>query len=164
MPRVFPQDSAPIGNAPLLRRLVAMLYDTLICAALMMVTTGLYMTISASIVGTENYSKMAESGSTIGDPLLSSILFVTLYCFFGYFWTRTGQTLGMQVWHIRIQNENGTSISWLQALLRFMMAIISLFGFGLGYLWMLVDKEQKTWQDRFSESMVVRIPKTKPAE
>lgn len=138
-----------------------MLYDTLICAALMLVTTGIYMAISASIIGTDNYKEMVEAGSRSSDPLLSSVLFITLYLFFGYFWTRTGQTLGMQVWHIRIQNKNGISISWLQALLRFMMAIISFASFGLGYLWMLVDKEGMTWHDRFSESVVVRIPKTK---
>jgi uncharacterized RDD family membrane protein YckC len=159
MAKVFPEESNLITKAPLIRRLVAMLYDTLICAALMLVTTGIYMAISSSIIGAENYDKMLESGATSSDTLLSSILFVTLYGFFGYFWTRTGQTLGMQVWHLRIQNKNSVSISWLQALLRFMMAIISLLCFGLGFLWMLIDKEGMTWHDRFSESVVVRIPK-----
>jgi len=161
MAKVFSEDSNLTTKAALPRRLVAMLYDTLICAALMLATTGIYMAISSSIVGSENYEKMVEAGSTTGDPLLSSILFVMLYLFFGYFWTRTGQTLGMQVWHIRIQNKNAVSISWLQALLRFMMAIISLLCFGLGFLWMLVDKEGMTWHDRFSESVVVRVPKKK---
>lgn len=159
MAKVFPEDNNLISKAPLPRRLVAMLYDTLICAALMLVTTGLYMAISAGIMGADNFEKMQSSGATSGDPLLQSILFITLYGFFGYFWTRTGQTLGMQVWHLRIQNKNGVSISWLQALLRFMMAIISLLCFGLGFLWMLFDKEGMTWHDRFSESVVVRIPK-----
>ncbi len=161
MPNVFPEDPTLISPVTLIRRLAAMLYDTLICAALMLVTTSIYMAISSSIVGTESYDAMTASGSTSNDPLLQSILFITLYCFFAYFWTRSGQTLGMQVWHIRIQNENNTSISWLQALLRFIMSIISLLCFGLGFLWILIDKDKKAWHDRFSESKVVRIPKQK---
>lgn len=161
MAKVFPEESNQITKAALPRRLVAMLYDTLICAALMLATTGVYMAVSSSIIGTEKYEKMVEAGATSNDPLLSSILFIVLYGFFGYFWTRTGQTLGMQVWHLRIQNENSVSISWLQALLRYIMAIISLLCFGLGFLWMLVDKKGMTWHDRFSESVVVRIPKKK---
>lgn len=150
--KIFPEENSLITKAPLIRRLTAMLYDTLICAALMLVTTGVYTAISHKITGQE---------STSGDPLLSSILFITLYLFFGYFWTRSGQTLGMQVWHLRIQNEDSTSISWLQALLRFMMAIISFICIGAGYIWMLIDKDKKAWHDRFSESVVVRIPKKK---
>jgi uncharacterized RDD family membrane protein YckC len=52
--------------------------------------------------------------------------------FFGYFWTRNGQTLGMQVWRIRIQNLNGVSVSWSQALRRYVAAaailLIALLG------------------------------------
>ena len=138
-----------------------MFYDTLLCIALMMVTTGIYMMISKAIIGTEQYKAMNDAGQTIHDPTLSSILFITLFLFFGYFWTKNGQTLGMQVWHLRIQNENGTSIRWLQALLRFLMASLSFACLGLGYLWMLFDKKDRTWQCMFSESKVVRIPNRK---
>lgn len=144
-----------------MRRLAAMFYDALLSIALLMVTTGIYMMITKAALGDEAYRAMNDSGSTIGDPLLSSVLFITLFVFFGYFWTKNGQTLGMQVWHLRIQNENNTSIRWLQALLRFMMAGVSFACFGLGYLWMLVDKKDRTWQCLFSESKVVRIPSKK---
>jgi len=150
--KIFPEESSLITKATFIRRLVAMLYDTLICAALVLVTTGIYTAISYKLTGVK---------STSGDPLLSSILFITLYLFFAYFWTRSGQTLGMQVWHLRIQNKDSTSISWLQALLRFIMAIISFIPAGAGYIWILIDKDNKAWHDRFSESIVVRIPKKK---
>ena len=79
MAKVFSEESNPTTKAALPRRLVAMLYDTLICAALMLATTGIYMAISSSIVGAENYEKMVEAGATTNDPLLSSILFIMLY-------------------------------------------------------------------------------------
>lgn len=158
---VFPESKDQLSKATLPRRLAAMFYDSLLCIALMMVTTGIYMMISKAIIGTEQYKAMNDSGQTAQDPLLSSVLFIVLFLFFAYFWTKNGQTLGMQVWHIRIQNKNGTSLRWLQALLRFFMAAVSIACFGLGYLWMLFDKQDRTWQCIFSESEVVRIPKRK---
>jgi uncharacterized RDD family membrane protein YckC len=158
---VFPETEDQLSKATLPRRLAAMFYDSLLCIALMMVTTGIYMMVNKAIIGTEQYKAMNDSGQTVQDPLLSSVLFIVLFMFFAYFWTKNGQTLGMQVWHIRIQNKNGTSLRWLQALLRFIMAAVSIACFGLGYLWMLFDKQDRTWQCIFSESEVVRIPKRK---
>jgi uncharacterized RDD family membrane protein YckC len=65
----------------------------------------------------------------------------------------------MQVWGIRVQNANGSHISLMQALLRFVIAIGSWACLGLGFLWMLWDKDKRTWQDRYSESVVIQIPK-----
>ncbi len=159
--RIFTDDQSQHTAASLLRRTAAIFYDTLLCIALLMVTTGLYMMIYSKIVGAETYASINESGQSINDPLLSSVLFLTLFSFFGYFWTRTGQTLGMQVWHIRIQNSDNTAISWTQALMRFMMAGISVCCLGLGYLWVLFDKRNRSWQCIFSDTQVVRIPKRK---
>ncbi|PID43323.1 MAG: hypothetical protein CSA52_03695 [Gammaproteobacteria bacterium] len=155
----FPESPEELQPAGLLRRLAAMLYDTLIAVALMIITTGMYKMVQAKIIGAEELKRLTESGELITDPLLTSVLFITLYFFFAYFWTKTGQTLGMQVWHIRIQTSDGKSIRWSQALLRFMMAWVSFGCFGLGYLWSVRDKKHRSWHDHFSMSDVVRIPK-----
>jgi len=157
----FRETNEQLNKATLGRRLAAMFYDSLLCIALMFVTTGFYMMVSKAVIGSATYKAMNDSGQTIHDPLLSAVLFVTLFTFFGYFWTRTGQTLGMQVWHLRVQTEDNRSIGWIQALLRFFMAAISFSCFGLGYLWMLIDKKDRTWQCRFSDTKIVRIPKRK---
>src|SRR5690554_7229397 len=70
---------------------------------------------------------MAEAGQLSGDPGLTFVLFLVLYLFFAYFWTRLGQTLGMQVWRIRIENLDGTSVSWTQALFRYGTAAAVVF-------------------------------------
>jgi uncharacterized RDD family membrane protein YckC len=155
----FPEsrdDLAPVG---VLRRLAAMFYDFILCISLMMVTTGLYMIAANLILGGDTYKSMNDSGQSIHDPLLSSVLFITLYLFFGYFWTRNGQTLGMQVWHIRVQNKDNTSITWTQALLRFLMGIVSWLALGLGHLWPLFDNRKRSWQCIFSDTELVRIPR-----
>lgn len=151
-------DLAPVG---VIRRFAAMFYDFILCIALMMVMTGLYMMIANALLGGDTYKLMNDSGQSVHDPLLSSILFISLYVFFGFFWTKNGQTLGMQVWHIRVQNKDNTTITWNQALLRFLMGIISWLALGLGHLWPLFDREKRSWQCIFSGSELVRIPKRK---
>jgi len=145
--------------ASLIRRLAAISYDSLICIALMMVVTGAYMMLSSALIGAEHYRALNDAGTTTRDPVLTSVLFSVLFFFFGYFWTKNGQTLGMQVWHLRVQNHDGSNIRWTQALLRFLMAGVSAAVFGLGYFWVIVDKKGRSWQCLFSESEIVRLPK-----
>ena len=141
-------DYAPAG---LIRRLAAMFYDFLLCVALMMVVTLVYQQgILRLIYGSDHLRELADRGALIGDPLLSTLLVFALFGFFAKFWTHNGQTLGMQVWGLRVQNRDGSAISLLQALLRFMIAIASWLCLGLGFLWMLWDKDKRTWHDRYS--------------
>lgn len=135
-------------------------YDFLLCVALMMVVALVYQQgILRLIYGSDHLRELADRGALIGDPLLSTLLVFALFGFFAKFWTHNGQTLGMQVWGLRVQNRDGSAISLLQALLRFMIAIASWLCLGLGFLWMLWDKDKRTWHDRYSESQVVRLPK-----
>ena len=102
---------------------------------------------------------MTDAGQLDGDPLYSTVLLLVLFGFFAKFWTHGGQTLGMQVWGIRVQNANGTAISLWQALLRFMVSIASWLCIGLGFFWSLFDKQKRTWHDIYSDTRLVRIPK-----
>ena len=145
--RTFPHCSDELPSAPLLNRLGAMLYDSLIVIAL-------WMVIGAIAVA-------ANGGEAVRGPLFNSALFLTMFLFFAGFWTRKGQTLGMLAWRLRVQTEEGYPINLMQALLRFFTAGASLLCLGLGYWWMLFDKQGLTWQDRYSETRVVLLPKVK---
>ena len=154
---------SPQGQFPaaaLIRRIAAIFYDAFLSIALMMVVTLLYQqVILRFFYGSEGLAALAESGGLDIDPILSTILLFAVFAFFAKFWTHNGQTLGMQVWGVRIQNADGTAIDLWQALLRFLIAIMSWLALGLGYWWMLWDKQDRTWQDIYSESQVVQLPK-----
>ncbi len=153
-----PQGDFP--KAGLIRRLAAIFYDFLLCVALVMVVTLIYQQgILRAIHGGERLMELSRAGALDHDPLLASLCLLSLFAFFAKFWTYNGQTLGMQAWGIRIQNADGSSIDMWQALLRFVTAIGSWLACGLGFLWMLWDKERRTWHDMYSDSMVVRLPK-----
>lgn len=143
--RKFPEAPETLSPAPLSKRLAAMLYDFLIVVALWM----LIGAIGVSLNGGE-----AASG-----PVFKSAVFLAAFLFFCGFWTSNGQTLGMQAWRIRIQTPEGYSVSWMQALIRFFMAGVSALFCGLGYWWILWDKDKLSWHDRYSESRVVSLPK-----
>lgn len=156
--QLYPQGDFPIAGLP--RRLAAMFYDFLLCVALLIIVTFIYKLIQMAVLGSERLKQLSDSGALDGDPLLSTLLFFSLFGFFAKFWTYKGQTLGMQVWGLRIQNADGTAINLWQAMLRFLIAIASWLCLGLGYLWMLWDKQGRTWHDIYSESQVVRLPKS----
>lgn len=127
MPRRFHTADELLPPAPFIKRLVAVIYDALISVAVLLVTTWAYTLVAGWFTGWDKYEEMAEAGKLGADPILTFVLFLTLYLFFGYFWTRNGQTLGMQVWRIRIENLDGTSVSWTQALKRYVAAAAILF-------------------------------------
>jgi Predicted membrane protein/domain len=104
---------------------------------------------------------LADQGALTGDPLLSSLLFISVFAFFAKFWTHGGQTLGMQVWGVRVQNADGSAITLWQALLRFVVSIASWLCLGLGFVWSLIDKRKRSWHDIYSETQLVRLPKRK---
>ncbi|AJG15495.1 MULTISPECIES: RDD family protein [Pseudomonas] len=158
-PQLTPQgDFPPVGLG---RRLAAMFYDFLLCTALLIVTAGAYKMIQMAIIGEARMRELTEAGALDGDPLLSTVLLFVLFGFFAKFWTHGGQTLGMQVWGVRVQNADGTAISLWQALLRFVVSIASWLCLGLGFFWALIDKRQRGWHDIYSESQLVRVPKPK---
>ena len=150
----------PFPAAGLARRLAAIFYDAFLSIALMMVVTLFYQQVLLRFFyGNEGLKAVAEAGGLDIDPILSTLLLFTLFAFFAKFWTHNGQTLGMQVWGVRIQNADGSAIDLWQALLRFLIAIMSWLALGLGYWWMLIDKKRRTWHDIYSESQVVQLPK-----
>lgn len=136
-----------IGPAGLLRRLGAMVYDALVVVALVMVTLFL-------LTGLNRFE-------AVHGPWVNAILFLEIYAFFAFFWVRRGQTLGMLAWRLRVQNPGGVPITLTQATLRFIGALLAFATLGLGYLWLYVDPQRRTWPDLLSSSEVVLLAKSR---
>lgn len=156
--------SEPRPPAPLWRRLIAMVYDSLLCLAMVFTVTALYtgvhkLLINAGLVA-DRYGAMQQAESQVGyDPVLTLVLLASLWLFFGFFWRRAGQTLGMQTWRIRIENPDGSRITWTQALLRVIAGAFSWATLGLGWLWQWLDPKHRSWTDHLSRSRTVLLPK-----
>lgn len=53
---------------------------------------------------------------------LQAFLFIVLGAYFVNFWSRSGQTLAMQTWHIRLLTDSGAPVSRLRALCRYLLS------------------------------------------
>lgn len=71
--------------------------------------------------------------------------------FFVFFWSKSGQTLGMKAWRLRLQTQDGTRISKITGLKRLLPTLL-----GLGNLTVIFDRKNKlSLQDRLTNTEVV---------
>ena len=67
-----------------------------------------------------------------------------------------GQTVGKMALGIRVvDHAGGGSIGYPRGFIRWVGRLVSGNVLGLGYLWMLWDKENQTWHDKMAASVVV---------
>jgi uncharacterized RDD family membrane protein YckC len=102
-----------------------------------------------------------RQGETVasGSIVFSLYLGVVAYAYFGFCWTRSGQTLGMKCWRIRlVDSKTDRAIGWASAATRCAAAMVSLGVLGLGFFWAIFDHNSRTWHDRLSGSHLLREP------
>jgi uncharacterized RDD family membrane protein YckC len=128
--------------ASLIKQLAAMLYDSLLIFAILFVATAVLLIF--------NQGEAIES-----NPSFNLLLVFILFTFYAWFWQKSGQTLGMRVWKIRIVSDLGGNPGWGTSFLRLGFAVLSMLCFGLGYLWRLF--RPYTWHDRLSQTRIIDV-------
>lgn len=142
-----------IGFVP---RLVAWLID----AAVVWVASVLILFLFAGSTGlaestSSGLLRFLSSGLAL---LLVGVSFLLQFLYFGFFWSRGGQSLGMKIMNARVVRQNtGGGLSFFRAGLRGTVGYyISSLVFSLGYLWALFDANNETWHDKIFDTWVVR--------
>jgi uncharacterized RDD family membrane protein YckC len=132
------------------RRLAALIYDSVLLAALLVV-----FTLGAVLLN----HRVAVEPNTAGAWFY--VYRAGLACVVaGYYminWLRSGQTLGMRAWHLRAVSEQGKPMSWKAAALRCVLGLLAWAPAGLGVLWLYADPEHLALHDRLSGTRVVRL-------
>ncbi|PKH02262.1 RDD family protein [Psychromonas sp. MB-3u-54] len=146
--------SCPRAN--FLKRAGAYLYDLFAVSALLMLAgiLAIIVVIIASNIGLINL----EAYRDVADFLASSQVFalylaIIIIGFYGYFWTRGGQTIGMKAWRLRVQNSDGSNISFTQSLIR-----MATSAFGLGNF-LVFFGNKSAFQDQWAECEMVVLTK-----
>jgi uncharacterized RDD family membrane protein YckC len=135
-----------------MRRLAAILYDSLLLAALcMIVTAGFLLLTHGEAITSARFPAL--------EIVYRAALVAVTVAFYGIFWTRRGQTLGMASWRLKVLREDGSLPSWRDTVVRLAAAALSWLVFGLGFLWILVDPGHRAWHDRLSRTVVIVLPK-----
>jgi uncharacterized RDD family membrane protein YckC len=111
--------------------------------------------IDGIVIGIFNGILRAIVGTNVGYGLGLAVGAVYFTAFIG---SERGQTLGQMAMGIRVVGlDNGGSIGYARALLRWVVSLISAAVILLGYLWMLWDKEKQCWHDKAANDVVVHV-------
>ncbi|WP_442863977.1 RDD family protein [Alteromonas sp. ASW11-130] len=154
--------STSFNRASFFKRLLAMIYDTLVatavamCAAMVMIVTLVVLFHNGGLDMGE-YSQPSEAIQASWQIKLLIQVWVLAWVmgFFLWFWKRGGQTIGMRAWRLKIYNTKETPITWGRLILR----LIASLG-GLGTLLVLIDyKHKQSLQDRVAGTEVLQLSK-----
>ena len=144
--------SGPLPTAGLLRRLGALFYDALLLVALFMIVTALLLPLT----GGEAITPRSAGRYELLYRLAPGPVVVF---FFGYGWTRAGQTVGMAAWRLKLVRCDGRLPGWPDVFKRLAAGVLALLPLGAGYLWILFDRDRLAWHDRLSSTRIVVVPK-----
>jgi uncharacterized RDD family membrane protein YckC len=80
------------------------------------------------------------------------------FFYFGFFWSRSGQSLGMKMLSMKVvRRHSGELCSFWRAGFRGSLGYwISGLVFSLGFLWALIDANKEAWHDKIFDTWVVR--------
>ena len=129
----------------LTRRLAALVYDSLALFALLFAATVPVLFLTG--------------GEAVGpnQPAFTAYLLAVSYVYFGWCWTRSGQTLGMRAWKMRVRTRDGGPLGWRSSLARFAAALVSIGAAGAGLLWVAFDRDGMSLHDRLSGTVLEMV-------
>ena len=127
------------------RRLAALIYDSLALFALLFAATVPVLFLTG--------------GEAVGpnQPAFTAYLLAVGYVYFGWCWTRSGQTLGMRAWKMRVRTRDGRPLGWRSSLARFAAALVSIGAAGAGLLWVAFDRDGMSLHDRLSGTVLEMV-------
>lgn len=142
------QDNA-IASLPasFLTRIAAMVYELLLVTAVLLVAALPFIYLAGN----------AETGWR--HYVFQVYLIGVLFAYFSAFWLRSGQTLAMKTWRIRLVDLDGGRPTLRQSALRFVVALIGLLLAGAGFWWALFDRDRQFLHDRIAGTRLVRVPR-----
>lgn len=156
-----PDNSATLPPAGVLRRLAALVYDAFLLFGVLVVPLFIAIAILSPRQNLPQDGVAHELPMIAPKPVLLAYMIAVIIGFYCFFWHKSGQTLGMQAWRIRVDSATGGRPTWRQCAVRTTIGCVSLLCGGLGYWWIWLDKNRLSWHDRASNTRVVVLPKKK---
>ena len=110
-----------------------------------------------NLLGTHGFGLLRMAGSGVVGTLVACI-----YWIFG--WTFIGGTAGKIIMGLRVVGPGGSRLGFWRSLRRVIGYFISAFSLGLGFFWVIVNKEHHSWADKLAGSSVVYAWHARPDE
>lgn len=165
-------------------RLAAIVYDGMLILALLFLV-GTVLTVIGTLLTMQTGTESAQARSLpvwYQNIVMTPSFILTLVGFYGLFWRRGGQTLGMQTWRLKTVNDSGRLLTWGQSFKRIMAASLMPIVFGVigsliggsraiiltsaflglmfNYAFCLFNRRGLAVQDMISNTVTLKMPKT----
>ena len=88
----------------------------------------------------------------------SGLTFILGLVYYLYFWSSYGhgQTLGKRALSIRVVKTDGTELTLVDALIRYVGLIVSCIALFIGVIWVAFDPNKQGWHDKIAKTYVVK--------
>lgn len=136
--------AAPVAAASLGRRAGSLCYEMLLLTALLFIAAWLFLVINPLLPG------------ALARPLFQLYLLAVTAAYFIYCWTRSGQTLPMKTWRIRLVTKDGAALAANKAAQRYLFALAGTASCGTGFLWALIDRDRQFLHDRLAGTRLIK--------
>ena len=138
---------------------------------------GLAFIVSYAVLASLQWTYPMSAAQRLG---LQAVLFVVMGAYLVICWTRTGQTLGMKAWRLKVVDSNERPPLTTRAVARYVLAwhlwvpglslaalvqpattsllVALIAGFVLLMLPALFDRQRRLMHDRWTGTRIVRVP------
>jgi uncharacterized RDD family membrane protein YckC len=137
--------------APLGMRLLSLAYEGVLLFGILFVAAYLFLTLARD----------AQSG--LSRLLFQAYVLAVCGAYFVFCWARSGQTLPMKTWRIRLVTDQGKPLALGRAMRRYLLAVPGIVS-GIGVLWAFVDRDRQFLHDRLAGTRIVRVEQPKSAD
>lgn len=134
-------------------RLLAFIIDSLAIMAMLWFVT-LFIPLSESLSGIDMTNR--ESLLALVPTLLTRLGFDAMFSavVFLLLWNILRSSLGKILFHAYIVDSSGQRARFGQLLVRYLGYFISLFCFGLGFIWIAFDPKKQGWHNKLAGTVV----------
>jgi uncharacterized RDD family membrane protein YckC len=140
MPTRPPENVRTAGLWP---RFASLVYESVLLFGLIFIAAYLFLP----------FARDAEHG--LPRAIFQVYLLAVCGAYFVFCWHKSGQTLAMKTWGLRVQTSDGARLTLTQALLRYVLAVFSV-GLGVGLLWAFIDRDRQFLHDRMARTRIVQ--------
>lgn len=127
------------------RRLLCLIYEALLLTAVILLSGAIATGIARLF--------------DIPHPRLLTQIILLLVCgaYFVVQWMRSGQTLPMKTWRMRIETRDGHPLDAAASLRRLSLAMLGYASAGITILWALFDRDRQFLHDRLGGTRLVSL-------
>ena len=126
----------------------AFIYDLLIVAALSVLLSALFVVMAG-----EGFQEKSDWRLLFQGSWLAMVL-----AYWGISWLKTGQTIGMTAWHLKVVRHDEHSVTPSDVVRRLLFATINACCLNIGWFGYLLPTPRST-TDHFSDTRIIRIEK-----